>query len=54
MDENKINGKIAVLQKQIQVEVDPKRKQELNNQLRIANIEKQIASLRRQIEQLRA
>ena len=53
MDENKLNGKIAILNKQIEVENDPKRKQELNNKLRVANIEKQIASLRRQIEQLR-
>ncbi len=53
MNENKLNGKIAVLQKQIEVEDDPRKKQELNNKLRVANIEKQIASLRRQIEQLR-
>lgn len=54
MDENKLNDKIAILHKQIEVEDDPKRKQELNNKLRIANIEKQIESLRRQIDQLRA
>ena len=53
MEENKLNGKIAVLQKQIQYEDDPNRKQDLNNKLRVVQIEKQIASLKRQIEQLK-
>ena len=47
-----IDAKIAVKQKQIQVEVLPEKKAEFQNQLRKLQLRKQIKVLLKRIEQL--
>ena len=53
MDIDTINAKIAVKQKQIQVEVDPERKRNLQDKLQELNLLKNIEEIRRRIEQIR-
>ena len=52
--EKKINtsDKIRVTQTKIQVERDPIKRQELNKQLRILQLNKEIEDIRKRIEQL--
>lgn len=53
MDNNDINGKISLKQKEISVEQDPNKKAKLNNDLQILNLRKQIISFQQRIEQIR-
>lgn len=52
MDENILNGKIAIMNKRIEVENDSNRKQELQKQLRKLQLQKEIVNIRKRIEQL--
>jgi hypothetical protein len=52
MDENNLNGKIAIMNKRIEVENDSNRKQELQKQLRKLQLQKEIVNIRKRIEQL--
>lgn len=49
MDENNLDGRIAIKQKEIQVERDPNKKRQLQNDLEILNLRKQIERLRDKI-----
>lgn len=49
MDENNLDSRIAVKQKEIQVERDPNKKRELQSDLEILNLRKQIEMLRDKI-----
>lgn len=53
MENNDINGKIAVKQKEISVEQDPNKRAKLNNDLQILNLRKQIITFQKRIEQIR-
>ena len=52
MDENILNGKIAIMNKRIEVENDSNRKQELQKQLRKLQLQKEIVNIRKRIEHL--
>ncbi len=47
-----ISDKIRVMNTRIQVERDPVKKQELQKQLRVLQLNKQIEDIRKRIEQL--
>jgi hypothetical protein len=47
MDLNDLNGKIAVKQKEISVERDQNKKYELQRQLQVLQLKKQIASFKK-------
>lgn len=49
MDENNLDGRIAIKQKEIQVERDPNKKRELNRDLEILNLRRQIEQLKNKI-----
>ena len=53
MENNEIDGKIAVKQKEVTVEHDPNRKAKLQKDLQILNLRKQIISFQYRIEQIR-
>ncbi len=53
MDENDINGKLAVKQKEISVEKNPERKSRLQQELQILNWRKQIEFFKNKITQLK-
>lgn len=53
MENNEIDGKIAVKQKEVAVEHDPNRKAKLQKDLQILNLRKQIISFQYRIEQIR-
>ncbi len=53
MENNEIEGKIQVKQKEISVERDPSKKANLEKELQILNIRKQINFFRDKITQLR-
>lgn len=50
---SEIQGKIEVKRKQIQVEKDATKKSELQNELQILLIKKQIESLKNRIDQMK-
>ena len=50
MEENNLDAKIAVKNKEIQVETDPNKKAEYQRDLEILNLRKQIEALRNKIE----
>ena len=52
IDVETIEDKIRVKQMQISVEIDPKRKQELQKQLRKLQLQSEIERIRKRIEQL--
>ncbi len=47
-----IQDKITVVQTKLQVERDPNKKQELQKQLRVLQLNKEIEDIRKRIEQL--
>lgn len=49
---NELDNKIKVQQLKIQVEQDPQRKQELNKQLRVLQLRKEIELIKMKIAQL--
>ena len=53
MNKSTILDQIRVLQLRIQVEKDPTSKQELNKQLRVLQLKKEIEDIRKRIEQLK-
>lgn len=53
MDENNINGKIQLKQKEISIENDPEKKSKLQRELQILNFRKQIDFYRNKINQIR-
>lgn len=52
MEIEDINGKISIKQQEINLEKDQKRKYELQNQLQILNIRKQIEMLKTKIQRM--
>ena len=54
MENNEIDGKIAVKQKEISVEQDPNKRAILQKDLQILNLRKQIISFQNRIEQIRS
>lgn len=50
MEENNIEGRIQIKNKEIQFEKDPNKKAELQRDLEILNLRKQIEALRDKIE----
>lgn len=52
MEENDINARIAVKQKEVSVEKDPNRKSQLQNELQILNFRKQIEDIKDKIRRL--
>ena len=52
MDENEINGKISIKQKEISVERDPNKKSEMDRELQILNMRKQIIFFQNKITQI--
>lgn len=53
MENNDIDGKIAVKQKEISVEHDPNKRAILQKDLQILNFRKQIITIQNRIEQIR-
>ena len=53
MNNDEINGKIAVKQKEISVEQNPNKKAELQKDLQVLNLRMQIISFQNRIEQIR-
>lgn len=53
MDIDTINAKIAVVQKQIQVEVNPNQKRKYQDKLQELNLLKDIEEIKRRIEQIK-
>ncbi len=53
MENDDINGKISVKQKEISIEQNPNKKAKLNNDLQILNLRKQIITFQKRIEQIR-
>lgn len=53
MDDNQINGRISVKQREISVELDPTKKAELQKELEILNWRKQIIFAQNKITQIR-
>lgn len=53
MDENEINGKISIKQMEISVERDNKKKSEMNRELQILNMRKQIIFFQNKITQIK-
>lgn len=54
MDENDINGKIQLKQKEISIEKDPEKKSRLQQELQILNFRNQIDFYRNKITQIRS
>ena len=52
MDDNQINGRISVKQREISVEIDPTKKAELQKELEILNWRKQIIFAQNKITQI--
>lgn len=53
MEENELNGKIALKQKEISIERDSQKKANLQKELQILNFRKQIDFYRSKINQIR-
>ena len=49
---NELENKIRVKQLEIQVEQDPTKKQELNKQLRVLQLNKEIETIKMRIQQI--
>ena len=53
MYENEINGKIAIKRKEIEIETDPNKKSEMDRELQILNMRKQIFFFQNKIKQIK-
>lgn len=53
MDKNDVNGKIAVKQKEISVEIDSNKKTEMQKELQILLLRKEINFARQKIKQIK-